>query len=655
MTMRSFKSRHFKSILFISMLAGPTQGLFAQSPEILAEYKSKYPGEKVVQLKDVKTVTIKYVKNEPQISYHIEMEDLITDSKGVVGMNEEEIHFSSLETVSNIKAYTMVPNGSKFKKVASTESYTRDAINDDGIFHDDDRVTTVVFSGIQEGAVRHLSYDVTMHHNHFPFAYFFFNYYPGENARFEIVSDTSIHVLTQEYFLDKIQVEKSEQVVKNMRTLTYTCPNVFKIKDEDNAVSVRYYAPHVLAQIGYYNSKTDGRVQVGETLSDLHAKYFKNVKDVLEEIPSEELKETADSIIKDCKTEFDKVKAVYYWVQDNLKYVAFEEGLNGFIPRQPSRILEKRFGDCKDMASLIYSLLKAADIKSYLTWIGSRDIPYKYTEFPSTYVDNHMICAYKDENGKWYFLDATNSFQPISSPTYFIQGKEAMINIDENNFEIVTVPIMPASYTTVKDSSFIRIDERNLIGHTVNYLTGYYQSTLGNIYRDVPIKESNKFLTSMNERGNNSFHVTEGSYLHSKERDSTGILDFNWNVTNYCTKVDNEIYINMVLDKDISKQGEIKENRVSPTELPSYSSDDYCVTLDIPEGYTVKYLPQNVTFESDIVDLYIRYEQKGNKLILNLHLNLKYLYLFPKDFDLWNQYNQVKKKALNESVILIKQ
>lgn len=637
------------------MLAGPTQDLFAQSPEQLAEYKNKYPGEKVIQLKDVKTVTIKYVKNEPQISYHIEMEELITDSKGAVGMNEEEIHFSSLETVSNIKAYTLVPNGSKFKKVASTESYTRDAINDDGIFHDDDRVTTVVFSGIQEGAVRHLSYDVTMRHNHFPFAYFFFNYYPGENARFEIVSDTSIHVVTQDYFLDKIQVEKTEQVVKNMRTLIYTCPNVFKIKDEDNAVSVRYYAPQVLAQIGYYNSKTDGKVQVGETLSDLHAQYFKNVKDVLEETPSEELKETADSITKDCKTEFEKVKAVYYWVQDNLKYVAFEEGLNGFIPRQPSRILEKRFGDCKDMASLIYSLLKAADVKSYLTWIGSRDIPYKYTDFPSTYVDNHMICAYKDEQGNWYFLDATNSFQPISSPTYFIQGKEAMINIDENTFEIVTVPVMPASYTTVKDSSFIRIDERNLIGHTVNYLSGYYQSTLGNIYRDVPIKESNKFLTSMNERGNNSFHVTSGSYTNSKERDSTGILNFDWNVTNYCTKVDNEIYINMVLDKDISKQGEIKENRVSPLELPSYSSDDYCVILDIPEGYTVKYLPQNVTFESDIVDLYIHYVQKANKLILNLHLNLKYLYLYPNQFDLWNQYNQVKKKALNESVILIKQ
>lgn len=653
--MKLSQLKNFKITLGVILLAGPTSGLFAQTPTPnLAAYKSKYPNDKVIQLKDVKTVTIKYVKGEPVITYHVEYEDLILDNKGLIGMNEEEINFSSLEEVTNITAYTLVPNGSKYKKVNSTDRYTRDAQSEGSIFHDDERVTTVVFSSLGEGAIRHISYDMTIKHNNFPFGYYFFSSYPCENASYQIITDTSIHINLKPYFLDKIKVTKSETVNKNMRTISFTSNETFKVKEEENAAPFTYYAPHILAQIAYYNSKTKGRVQIGETIQDLHANYYKNIKDVIEEIPSEELKETVDSIVVNCKTEFDKVKAVYYWVQNNLKYVAFEEGLSGFIPRQPSRVLEKRFGDCKDMASLIYAMLKAAGIQSNLTWIGSRDLPYKYSEFPSTYCDNHMICAYKDEAGKWWFLDATNSFQPISSPTFFIQGKEALIHIDEKNFEVVTVPIMQKEYTTVQDSSFVRIEGRNLIGRSTNHLQGYYHSFLGSIYRDVPIKEINNFMKSMNERGNNSFHVTKSNFINGKERDSIGVFEFDWDVTNYCTRVENEIYVNLILDKDINHQGEVKSDRNAPVELPSMSSDNYVTVLEIPEGYTLKHIPDNVKYESEVVDFYVQYKQIGNKVIMTLKLNLKYLYLTPDQFSLWNNYTQFKKKAINESIILIK-
>lgn len=639
-------------IIFIGASIFSTFG--QTSPDILAQYKAKFPEDNVVQLKDSKVVTIKYVKNKPQIVYHIESEELILNGKGALGMNEEEIHFSSLEYVSNIQAYTLVPNGSKFKKVVSQSNYTRDAESDGMVFHDDGRVTTVVFSNIQEGAIRHLSYDVTMTQDHFPFSFYFFNYYPGENATFQIISDTSFHVKTMEYHLDKIGVTKSETIDKKTRTITYTAEKSLRLKIEDNAPSLRYYGPHVNAQLAYYHSKTEGRVQVIETIEDLHRSYYKNIKDVVDEIPSEEIKETTDSIIKNCTSEFDKVKAIYYWVQNNLKYVAFEEGMSGFIPRQPSRVIEKRFGDCKDMASLIYSFMKVAGIKGYLTWIGSRDLPYKYTDFPSTFCDNHMICTYQDENGKWWFLDATNSFQSIDAPTSFIQGKQALVNKSETEFEIIEVPIMPANYTTVYDTSWIKINDRSLIGKSTNKLTGYYHSMLGNMYRDVSLKEINKFMTAINERGNNSFNVTNSSYLHSKERDSAGILNFDWTVTNYCTKVDNEFYINLIIDKELNQQGMIKDDRVAPVELENMSSDTYCVILEIPEGYTVKYQPSDVAFNSDVVDLTINYKKDGSNLIMTLQLNLKYLLLQPAQFETWNNFTQIKKKALSESVILIK-
>jgi hypothetical protein len=28
----------------------------------------------------------------------------------------------------------------------------------------------------------------------------------------------------------------------------------------------------------------------------------------------------------------DKVKAIFYWVQNNIRYIAFEDGIAGFLP-----------------------------------------------------------------------------------------------------------------------------------------------------------------------------------------------------------------------------------------------------------------------------------------------------------------------------------
>jgi transglutaminase-like putative cysteine protease len=74
----------------------------------------------------------------------------------------------------------------------------------------------------------------------------------------------------------------------------------------------------------------------------------------------------AQKITKDSTTELDKVKAVYNWVVDNTRYVALEFGIYGFKPRRCVKTINRGWGDCKDKATVIVTLLKelgiAADI-----------------------------------------------------------------------------------------------------------------------------------------------------------------------------------------------------------------------------------------------------------------------------------------------------
>lgn len=642
-------NRFLLSILFIAACFIS----HAQTKEDLETYRKKYPGQHLVQTKSVHRISIKMVKDVPTVTHYYEWDYLILDKNGVISLSESSIDFSPFETIKNIEAYALVPTEKGSKKIAATNFVTKDGEADAGIFHDGTKTTSFVYGGLVEGALRHLAYEVAVSDNSFPFGYSFYGMIPCENPALIIEMDSCIHLKSKRYNDANFPINFTETLNKGKRIMTWSTAEDLLLKSEEMAPNNRFYAPHVLVQIAYYNTKK-GRVQLIETITDLHNSYKKNIAEVEQETPSKALAEIADSITKNLTTNFDKVQAIYYWVQDHVKYIAFEEGDGGFVPRQPSRIIEKRYGDCKDMASLIYSMTKAIQIPTYLTWIGSRSLPYDYTDFPSSFCDNHMIATYK-ENGTYYFLDATNSFQPIALPTGFIQDKEAFIHLNADEFEIVKVPTPDWKVTKMIDSSFIQLQEKNVIGKTRSVSTGFYHIYLGNLAKSVPIKEYHNFITSINERGNNSFAISNEKVNGITNRDDQTTMTFDWKVQNYATVLDNEIYVNMILNKDFVQQGELKKSRIAPYEMENHFSDKYVTTLTIPDGYKVKSLPMNKVFDADFMHYAIEYKQLGNTIVMTLNFDLQFLLLQPDRFEEWNNFIKIKKSALAESVVLIKQ
>src|SRR6185369_12627115 len=155
----------------------------------------------------------------------------------------------------------------------------------------------------------------------------------------------------------------------------------------------------------------------------------------LENTKDETLKQLADSLIANVNTPREKATKIYQWVQANIKYIAFEDGLEGFVPRRAIDIYNHRFGDCKDMASILTALLQLSGLKAYFTWIGTRDIPYDYTDVPLPICDNHMIAAL-DVDTEWIFLDATDPNCIFGLPSSMIQGKQALISISKDDYKI---------------------------------------------------------------------------------------------------------------------------------------------------------------------------------------------------------------------------
>jgi hypothetical protein len=623
----------------------------AQTTEALNDYKTRYPGQHIVQALRSETVRIDLVKGVPTLRSTRRDEYVVTDKSMIVPLSEETISFSSFEQIENIEAYALVPKDKTSRKVAAIDFKTRDAETQGSVFHDDMKETSFTYPGLVEGALRVLKYETAISENRFPSGFSFASYIPVEKSVFQVDCDSSIHLLFKEMNFKGFPIQFEEKIVRNRRVTTWTCLKPDLLKHDENMPASLYFMPAVYTQIAYFHTKK-GRVNVLSSLADLHAWYRENIQESANEPASEEIKTLTASLIAGKTSELEKVKAIYYWVQDNIKYIAFEEGINGFVPRLPSQVCKKRYGDCKDMASLIHTMLKEAGIVSYVTWIGSRELPFKYSEFPSTTCDNHMITTYYAGDTP-YFLDATSSFQPIEFPTSFIQGKEALLHISNDEVRIIEVPTPPCTATQMIDTCWINIENRKIKGSGRTTISGYYNFMVNESLQNVPSDKLNQKIEGLVQKGNNTFKVTKAATENVSNRAAPLILKYEFEFDNYVSGYARETYINMILEKTITGP-EMKEDRKTPYELECLTEDQYTVILNVPEGMHVKSVPADVTYTSDFVDYKVSYQKNQQQVVMTLQLDLKFLLLYPENFATWNAFEKVMKKSMAENVVLEK-
>ena len=110
----------------------------------------------------------------------------------------------------------------------------------------------------------------------------------------------------------------------------------------------------------------------------------------------------------DAELRADLVRAVYDYVVTNTRYVGLEFGIHGYKPYQVDQVLTRRFGDCKDKASLMHALLEVLGIDSRLVLLRMRRLGAVPAQPASLAVFNHAI-LYVPEFDLWLDGTATGS------------------------------------------------------------------------------------------------------------------------------------------------------------------------------------------------------------------------------------------------------
>jgi len=156
--------------------------------------------------------------------------------------------------------------------------------------------------------------------------------------------------------------------------------------------------------------------------------------------PDAQVRRLAAELTKGKTTREQKLKALFDFVADDIRYVNYQSG-EFWLPNRPQQLLARREGDCDDKAILLITLLRAVGIDAQEVMVQTRE-----TGQPSVVLAKNVAVPLFDHGiaflpgpGGGQYLDATSP-QSRLGPLPSMDTRAVALRLDSGPAEIVQLP-----------------------------------------------------------------------------------------------------------------------------------------------------------------------------------------------------------------------
>ncbi len=221
-------------------------------------------------------------------------------------------------------------------------------------------------------------------------------------------------------------VEEKSDEKGDVRIYQFTAKDIAPVLPEPNQPPYTEFLGHV-------------HVSTYKSWDEMGTWYWGLVKDQF--TADDEVRKRVLEITKGKKTEREKINAVYDYVVGKTRYVALEFGIHGFKPYKCAQIFARGFGDCKDKATLIVTMLKELNIPATIVIVRT-GLRGDFEDSPASLAPFDHAIAYVPSID--HYLDGTAEYTGSDELPGMDRGSLAL-QVNEGHPKLVHLPDPPAS------------------------------------------------------------------------------------------------------------------------------------------------------------------------------------------------------------------
>jgi transglutaminase-like putative cysteine protease len=324
----------------------------------------------------------------------------------------------------------------------------------------------------------------------------------------------------------------------------------------------------------------------------------------------------------------EKIRALATFTQRQIRYAAIEVGIGGHQPHAAGDVLAHRYGDCKDKATLLNTMLQQIGIESYNVMISPRRGLIR-PGFPML-MFGHSIVAIRlpdavnspvlyavvndPKLGRLLFFDPTDEYTPLGYLPASEQANYALV-VTPQGGELIAVPLLAAATNRLFRTATLRLSSSgDLTGEVQEVRWGGPAVESRAEYLTATPADRQKLLEGFLGNSLTNFSLTSAKLGNLENYNENLMLDYKFAVDAYAKTAGNLLIIRPRVIGEKGSSILTGKPRKYPIEFSEATLQTDMFDISLPAGYVVDELPQAVDAKCDYATYQSDVEVKDNVL-----------------------------------------
>ncbi|MGA7849504.1 MAG: DUF3857 and transglutaminase domain-containing protein [Terriglobales bacterium] len=357
---------------------------------------------------------------------------------------------------------------------------------------------------------------------------------------------------------------------------------------------------------------------------------------------SEPIKQEVNALGAGKTTTLAKMQAIASFLQHDIRYVEIQLGIGGWQPHAAPDVFSNRYGDCKDKATLMRTMLHGIGVDSYHVLINThrgsvtRETPAHNgfnrvilaIKLPDDLKDPSLVAVQQHPQlGRVLFFDPTNDVIPFGQIGGYLQANYGLLVVPGGG-ELVELPQQPSEMNSIQRVGKLILDTKGMLrGDVTEVRLGDRASSERQRLRTVT-KDTDRIkpIETLLAGSLSNFQIVRASVANLEHTDQPFGFNYTFQSDNYAKSAGNLLLVRpRVLGSKSWGVLETKEPRKFPLEFegPSRDTDSFDITL--PPGFEVDELPPPTDADYSFGSYHSKTEATGQVLHYTRSLEIKEL------------------------------